>query len=612
MVPETFFFEIRVLLPNDFNEDIERFPEDCIDEIFSAPVYLPDSSDMNPTLIDNPYVTVAGRIVTAIRLEWAYRVGKDFLDFYQLERTENGHHLHVLLETKDVKGFVLGRFLPSFRERIQNRVYSGCHVLIPDWFKPRKNKNVGGANRTVNRGYIYNYLLPKRQSELQWAWSNIEALQSALLNISERERLVKEYLAQLKPVLDEREASGENHPRIGGKNSERYMALVQWLVEQGITSEKQWIQENQDSYVSYNTSSTSRSQIKAALDNASKIMMLTKSAKDYLIGPSPPTCLEENRLYKIFKMNGYDPALAGSILIGWFQKKFGKRNAVWLYGPATTGKTNIAEAIAHAVPYYGCVNWTNENFPFNDCVDKMLIWWEEGKMTAKIVESAKAILGGSKVRVDQKCKASQQIDSTPVIITSNTDMTVVVDGNITTMEHREPLEDRMFQFYLGRRLPDDFGKITKQEVREFFKWAELNQVEVTPCFRVPVRDLKRKRQPEVESVAAETPEETDAPHAAAGTVSDQEPDRGTVFLPAENYEEPAKKVRAEPRETHGGPKQSLMEAYLQTLEANTPPSVGPIEVHDHSDVRCGHGKALFCDECDFIKKVECPDSNKEQ
>lgn len=74
------------------------------------------------------------------------------------------------------------------------------------------------------------------------------------------------------------------------------------------------------------------------------------------------------------------------------------------------------------MPFYGYVNWTKENFLFNNCVDKMLIWWEEGKMTAKIVEAAKSILGGSKVRVDQKCKSSQQIDSMPVIITNNTDM----------------------------------------------------------------------------------------------------------------------------------------------------------------------------------------------
>ncbi len=142
-------------------------------------------------------------------------------------------------------------------------------------------------------------------------------------------------------------------------------------------------------------------------------MSLTKTAPDYLVGQQPVEDISSNRIYKILELNGYDPQYAASVFLGWATKKFGKRNTIWLFGPATTGKTNIAEAIAHTVPFYGCVNWTNENFPFNDCVDKMVIWWEEGKMTAKVVESAKAILGGSKVRVDQKCKSSAQIDPDP-------------------------------------------------------------------------------------------------------------------------------------------------------------------------------------------------------
>lgn len=88
----------------------------------------------------------------------------------------------------------------------------------------------------------------------------------------------------------------------------------------------------------------------------------------------------------MFELNGYDPAYAGRVLYGWCQKKFGKRNTIWVFGPnATAGKTNITEAISYVVLFYGCVNWTNENFPFNDCINKISIWWEEGKMTAKVV-----------------------------------------------------------------------------------------------------------------------------------------------------------------------------------------------------------------------------------
>lgn len=73
-------------------------------------------------------------------------------------------------------------------------------------------------------------------------------------------------------------------------------------------------------------------------------MNLTKTAADYLVGKESPTNIEENRIYRLFRLNGYDPAYGGSILLGWCQKDSGKRNTLWVFGPVTTGKTNIVEA----------------------------------------------------------------------------------------------------------------------------------------------------------------------------------------------------------------------------------------------------------------------------
>lgn len=577
------FFEVFVKLPSDFQSEVPGIPEEWLDELFAANRPLPEESDMLQEDIEDVYVELAERIVNQMRLEWDYRVGKGrYKDFFQLEQKDDAFHMHCLLETMNVKGFVFGRFIKSFKERIANRVYAGHPPAGEEWFRPRVYvEGVAKTNQTVGDSYIYNYLLPKRQKELQWAWSSIEEFQPALLNQAERGRIVSEYLAQRAEERVERHAEDPSsaNPRVRTKNAETYMGLVNWLVERGITSEKEWIREDQNSYLTYNAGSSSRAQIKAALDNAAKIMTLTKTAVDYLVGKHPPEDVSTNRVYRIFEMNGYDPQLAGSILYGWANRQFGKRNAIWLYGPATTGKTNIAEAIAHAVPFYGCVNWTNENFPFNDCVDKMLVWWEEGKMTAKIVESAKSILGGSKVRVDQKCKSSQQIDSTPVIITSNTDMTIVVDGNSTTMEHREPLEDRMFMFYLGKRLPNDFGKISKEEVRCFFKWAELNRTEVPHVFRVPT-----VRPGSVYKDGASAP----------SSLSTED---------ARGEEPPAKRSRYEGSETLGGERSEEISPLERWLAGGDRPV--PCVVHDHQDVP--NEDAVF-----DLTVRECPDSNKEQ
>ena len=478
------FYDIVILIPSDIESHIPGVPDRFVDQIMAREWTLPEDSDMDLSQINQPALTLADKVFRFFMSKWKSYSKIDSKYFVQFEQGSEYTHMHILIDVTGVASMVLGRTINQISSLLVSEVYLNACPLLPDWIRPRKTKK-GGSNVTVDRRYIYNYFLKKEQPELQWAWSNMEEFKSALLNLAERRRLVAEYGEQPAVALAHSKSdASDSDPVVRNKTSARYMALVNWLVENGITSEKQWIQENQESYLTYNASSSSRSQIKSALDNAAKIMTLTKCAADYLIGKDCPENIEDNRMYKIFSMNGYDPAYVGSILVGWCRRQYNKRNSIWLYGPATTGKTIIASAIAHAVPFFGCVNWTNENFPFNDCVDKMVIWWEEGKMTNKVVEAAKAILGGSQVRVDQKCKSSQQIDSTPVIITSNTDMTMVVDGNCTSFEHRQPLEDRMFMIHLGQRLDPNFGKVTKREVREFFKWAECNMCDVNHDFHV--------------------------------------------------------------------------------------------------------------------------------
>lgn len=493
------FYELVVKIPHDLEENVPGAADSFVNWLLNKRWELPEGSDLDLDKIDQPQLTLSDKIQRTILTDWRRITRSPGIKYFvQFEKGSCYYHMHVLLEVGDVKSLVVGRYVSQMRKTIVKVVYRDIEPRLPDWMALAKTKT-NGANRMRDEGYIPAYLLPKRQPELQWAWTNIQKFERAALNVSERRRVCEEEYADL-ALSQQSDASQNNYsesaPRRVGRAAFDYMALVKWLVEKGITSERAWMREDSDSYLSYNATGASRAQIKSSLDNACRIMANTKTAADYLIGDEVPEDIEDNRMFRIFKLNGYDPAYAASVLLGWCQRGFGKRNTVWLFGPATTGKTNIAEAIAHSVPFFGCVNWTNENFPFNDCVDKMVIWWEEGKMTAKVVESAKAILGGSIVRVDQKCKSSAQIEQTPVIITSNTNMCEVIDGNSTSFEHRQPLEDRMFKFELLHRLPPDFGKITKAEVRGFFAWAKSVRVEVEPAFsvkKIPALFLKRPR-----------------------------------------------------------------------------------------------------------------------
>nr|QKE54964.1 MAG: replication protein [Parvoviridae sp.] len=455
------FYEIVIQLPNDFSS----LSEDFIETFSSAEVPAVDT-DWDVSLVDPLTWKVADVFVEHV-ISWSRTTskGKTPSYFIQQEQGEEYVHLHCCIETVVSPSNVLGRYVNKLKTVLAGLLEGYVHK--EDWISVTKAGGVCSKNRTTNTGYIVYYLLGKTQPDAIWAWSDLEEFQPALLDNAARKALLEKYV-QEHPI----QQKPKKTPVIDTANAQRYMDLIDWLVEKGITTEKQWLLEDRISFRSHQAGQGTARHIKEALKAAAQEILLTKCARDYLVMKEGEFGdIQENRIYKIMKINGYDPHMVACIFAKWSNREYGKRNTIWLHGPATTGKTNIAEAIAHSVPFYGCVNWTNDTFPFNDCVNKLIIWWEEGKMTAKTVETAKAILGGSKVRVDQKCKGSEELEPTPVIITSNTNMCWVVDGNTTTYEHKTPLQERMFKLELTVQLKPDFGKITKQEVRQFFTWG---------------------------------------------------------------------------------------------------------------------------------------------
>nr|QKN88780.1 MAG: replication protein [Dependoparvovirus sp.] len=455
------FYELIIQLPNDYSALSDGF----IDS-FSAVEVPSVSGDWNCSLVDPLSWAVADSFVEAIR-NWSAEISKSTAPSYfiQQEQGEDYIHLHCCVETCIANSNVLGRYVNRLKGVLAGLLEG--HVHKEDWISITKTGGSSGKNKVCQESYIIYYLLGKTQPDAIWAWSDIEKFQDALLDNTLRRELLEKYTAENPPKPKELK-----NPVVETLTAQKYMDLIDWLVEKGITTEKQWLLEDRTSFRSHQAGQGTARHIKEALKAAAQEILLTKCAKDYLVTKENDfENIKQNRIYKIMELNGYDPHLVACIFAKWSNREFGKRNTIWLHGPATTGKTNIAEAIAHSVPFYGCVNWTNDTFPFNDCVNKLIIWWEEGKMTAKTVETAKAILGGSKVRVDQKCRGSEELEPTPVIITSNTNMCWVIDGNTTTYEHKTPLQERMFKLELTVQLKPDFGKVTKQEVKQFFTWG---------------------------------------------------------------------------------------------------------------------------------------------
>lgn len=356
---------------------------------------------------------------------------------------------------------------------------------LPSWnLKKRRSGHIS----LVDVHFIFRYLLRKARDQWLCRRTNLSIFDpdrddNITVDVAYLLELYDEIQAELHESRNDANVSSLCAPSKRQKRSHEDMAeLVQWLISNRVTDIKSWMRVDNDMYDKI--VATHNRLIKPALESAIFRMTNEKNADFFLVGRNytPKTPIEQNRFYKIFKLNGYNPAKVAQLFVEWSRRELGKRNSLYLYGPATTGKTIIADSICHAVPFYGCVNWNNENFPFNDCVNKMVIWWEEGRITGKIVEAAKAILCGVTCRVDRKGHDSVEIQGTPVIITSNLDMTAVYEGNVVSYQHQQALQERLTMLRLTHRLHNGFGKITPEEVYQWFDWGNQQRFDLQDCY----------------------------------------------------------------------------------------------------------------------------------
>lgn len=246
--------------------------------------------------------------------------------------------------------------------------------------------------------------------------------------------------------------------------------IVDGLTEKRIVTLEDWMIDDPDTYIQALTSPGGQQYCINMLEISGLRVSKDCTAFKLIIEKATDTCkLSETKVWSVFAKNKFNPLKAIHAIMCVLNKQSGKRNTILFFGPATTGKSLLAQTLAKEVKNVGCYNPANVNFPFNDCLNKNLIWVEEAGNLGQQVNQFKAVMSGQDIRVDQKGKGSKPLNSTPVVMTSNEDITQVRVGCELRPEHTQPIRDRLVAFHLTEKLGGDFGLIDDGEFGRIFR-----------------------------------------------------------------------------------------------------------------------------------------------
>lgn len=397
----------------------------------------------------------------------------------------------------------IGVQLRMLCERVKSKQDTTVTILT---YKDRHNEQ--HAQRVDGPSYITNYLLPKNRQLVTWlemdvctpsvAWFETEKtymcshidrqpithyLRKGLhdrlvMNSSEETGEPVHKMARWGelPQVGENSLARENTRPRPAKITKKQCVMIDTLQrceDEHICTKEELTMLHPDLVIMFESSPGGSRTLDEVLEMHRVRVTRSHTALSYILKQYPENKFikPENKVVRLLNIQGYNPIQVGHWVATVLSKKAGKQNTLCFYGPASTGKTNLAKALANAVKIYGCVNHLNKNFVFNDCQSKLIAWWEECVMHNDWVEPAKCLMGGTTFRVDRKHKDSAEQPQTPLIISTNHDIYTVVGGNTVTTVHEKPIRDRVVQFNFMKTLPQNFGEISVADVADWLGWC---------------------------------------------------------------------------------------------------------------------------------------------
>lgn len=112
------------------------------------------------------------------------------------------------------------------------------------------------------------------------------------------------------------------------------------------------------------------------------------------------------------------------ILYNVLDKRVEKKNCIQIRGHSNAGKTIMAKVCASLCLVKGQITNFNKynQFPLQDCVDKRILIWDEPNCEPAAFETCKLLFAGDPAMANIKYQTHVQIDKTPIMITTNTEV----------------------------------------------------------------------------------------------------------------------------------------------------------------------------------------------
>ena len=124
------------------------------------------------------------------------------------------------------------------------------------------------------------------------------------------------------------------------------------------------------------------------------------------------------------------------------EKKLPKKNSMFIVGKPNSGKTWFIDMVAAFHLNIGNVKNVvrGQNFPFNDCINRRMLIWNEPSIMPSGFDSVKMLAGGDPCPTSIKYQGDGTITRTPLIFTSNKNIFSTYDSVWTSRMYFESWE----------------------------------------------------------------------------------------------------------------------------------------------------------------------------